>query len=282
MVISILVVLHFGGILTAVLSVPPPGAPPLWLATQVWTRFYRPYLQFMYLNNAYHFYSPEPGPATLLWFRVEYEDGSSCWVKVPDRKKDPRDPLLLEYYRRLPIAQNVQQLAIVASVPQELTRRRATAGLVQGIPSAEEIALYLPGVPQYQPPAGNARPFLASYARFVAGTYLHKDPAVGVLGVKVYRVVHVIIDPGRFARGTDPSDPSLFLPYFQGEFTADGKLKDPGDPFLYWLIPIVAVPDRELAAGSSTPLDRPNHQEQPAIVDYLQLHAGSSPWEASQ
>ena len=26
----------------------------------------------MYLNNAYHFYSPDPGPATYVWFRIFY------------------------------------------------------------------------------------------------------------------------------------------------------------------------------------------------------------------
>ena len=66
--VSVFIVMHFMGILTAVTAAPP--AP--WLANVVWTYFYRPYLEFMYLNNAYHFYAPEPGPAFLFWFRIEY------------------------------------------------------------------------------------------------------------------------------------------------------------------------------------------------------------------
>src|SRR5262249_39244000 len=60
---------HCLGILIAVMSPPPPS----WLSLGVWTRLFRPYLQFMYLNNAYHFYAPDPGPAYLIWFRLEYD-----------------------------------------------------------------------------------------------------------------------------------------------------------------------------------------------------------------
>ena len=31
---------------------------------------FRHYLLFTYMNNAYHFYSPDPGPPTLLYRRV--------------------------------------------------------------------------------------------------------------------------------------------------------------------------------------------------------------------
>ena len=42
--------------------------------TQYWNRIYRPYLEFMFLTNSYHFYSPDPSPAMYLWFRVLVED----------------------------------------------------------------------------------------------------------------------------------------------------------------------------------------------------------------
>src|SRR5262249_24279780 len=60
---SALAVFHFGGIFSAVTS--PQPAPVL--TAQLWTVVYRPYLQFAYLNNAYQFYSPDPGPASELW-----------------------------------------------------------------------------------------------------------------------------------------------------------------------------------------------------------------------
>src|SRR5262249_29843751 len=63
-VISGVIVLHFAGIASAALS--PPPSP--FIVQQLWTRIFRPYLEFMYLNNAYHFYAPDPGPASYLWF----------------------------------------------------------------------------------------------------------------------------------------------------------------------------------------------------------------------
>jgi hypothetical protein len=66
---SALAMIHFTGIFVAVSS--PPQTP--YLISQAWTYIYRPYLQFCYLSNAYHFYSPDPGPATELWFCIEFE-----------------------------------------------------------------------------------------------------------------------------------------------------------------------------------------------------------------
>ena len=61
LVLGLLFLLHFGGICTAALSAPPSPQ----LVQQIWVRIYRPYLEFVYLNNAYHFYAPEPGPAEI-------------------------------------------------------------------------------------------------------------------------------------------------------------------------------------------------------------------------
>ena len=85
--VSVLVVLHFGGILTAVTSVGLSNGTAPWVPITLWSRVYRPYLSFMYLNNAYHFYSPEPGPPTLVWFLVEF-DGKAPprWLKLVNRR----------------------------------------------------------------------------------------------------------------------------------------------------------------------------------------------------
>ena len=108
-VISLLILFHFLGIGTAVLSpVPSP-----WLIQQAWARVFQPYLEFMYLNNAYHFYSPEPGPASFLWFRMYYEDPHgklwAHWLKVPDldEKGWHKNKLALEYRRMLAVTENV-------------------------------------------------------------------------------------------------------------------------------------------------------------------------------
>src|SRR4051794_35115868 len=59
--VSVLVLFHFAGILTAITS--PPETP--WLTAQLWARIFRPHLEFCYVNNAYQFYSPQPGPANV-------------------------------------------------------------------------------------------------------------------------------------------------------------------------------------------------------------------------
>ena len=57
--VSVLILVHFTAITSAVLA-NPPGP---WVAMQSQHLIFRPYLAFMYLNNAYRFYSPEPGPS---------------------------------------------------------------------------------------------------------------------------------------------------------------------------------------------------------------------------
>jgi len=104
--VSLIVLFHFGGILCAVTSVPPPGGPAPWITGTLWAHVYRPYLDFLYLNNAYHFYSPEPGPPSLLWFYLEYEDGSTRQVKIPNREDFPTR---LSYQRRLALTESTAQ-----------------------------------------------------------------------------------------------------------------------------------------------------------------------------
>jgi hypothetical protein len=69
-VLSALIGFHFLGIFFATTS--PPSTP--WITEQAFLRVYNPYLQFVYLRNAYHFYSPEPGPASILVFLLKTQE----------------------------------------------------------------------------------------------------------------------------------------------------------------------------------------------------------------
>ena len=80
-----LALFHFGGIFLAVTS--PPHAPVL--TNYLWAVIYRPYLQFAYLNNAYQFYSPDPGPASELWFCLYYGTHPEDPVKMEILKQGP-------------------------------------------------------------------------------------------------------------------------------------------------------------------------------------------------
>lgn len=273
--VSVVIVFHFGGILTAITAAPPQS----WVSDWLWGHVYRPYLQFMYLNNAYHFYSPEPGPATLLWFRVEYEpddDGTTYyrWVKLPDLDEDGRPiefdelgmphriPNIL-YTRRLSMAEmtNTKGEVLDPRYFERLKEQRVLAGHVRGIPVAPSMVLNA----QYLEPNNLSKRWIASYTRHVALSCKHTlMPDKPVVGIKVYRITHNIVnyrdmasasslDGGRRVPGKSLSDPTLYVPVYMGEFESSGEMKKScretafdqdgriydvrRDPFLYWIIP---------------------------------------------
>lgn len=270
--LSVAIVFHFGGILTAITTVPPPtggGAP--WLPSQLWARVYRPYLQFMYLSNAYHFYSPDPGPATVIWARIEYSDDSYRWVIVPNREEHMKDPFALTYYRRLCMAESTNQLVPVNAITPVMAQQRAEAGRRLGIPEPLDIERIIPTAPQHRAPTDYSAMMISSYARFLFRAYPHENPAVAVRAVKVYRVVHLMVSPEQLAHGTEPTDHSLYLPYFQGEFNRDGKLTNPNDPFLYWLLPILRFPKAA-----------PTASEQFEFINYAEIHGNRKQIRSSE
>lgn len=270
-----LVLLHFVGIASAIMSVAPPGRAESWLCRQAFT-YYQPYLQFFYLNNAYRFYSPEPGPATLVWFYVTYADGSGRWLYVPTLTGDEhaKDPLGQEFTRRLSIGESINQGLTMVPVSDMMKQRRIQAGILNDIPLDP-----LRGIEaQCALPADGTQRFLREYARYVARhAPSEKDPTLQVTGVKIYRVVHSMLGPNELAEeGPARQEPTArwtYLPFFQGEFTPDGELKNAEDPFLYWLIPIFRWPKGEKVnqfAGGQVFLPTGGEYD---VRDYLEKHA---------
>lgn len=309
-IVSLMIVVHFGGMLTATTSVDPPNGQAPWLSTQLWVRFYRPYLTFMYLANAYHFYSPDPGPATLLWFRIQYEDGTHRWRHVPDRDESPHG---MHYQRMLALTESTnsalprlpyyqEEAAMMERASGEpymlftgpnrdvwvrhdpwevILSRRARIGTdLYGrdpIPIADDVPVNI----QYREPQDLAKMLIASYARYIASTSPHpKDPSVPVKTVKVYRVVHNIMSPAELSEGGDPKDKTHYWPYFQGEFDRDGKMTNPRDPFLYWLLPIVRVPRDYPMSGPLRLMFQPP-PDRSKLLDALEMHANAGDPETS-
>jgi hypothetical protein len=261
--ISCLIVFHFLGIFTAIMSVPPQ---PWWSAV-LWGYVYRPYLEFVYMTNAYHFYSPEPGPACMMWFFVKYEDGESQWVKIPRREDFP---LTLEYQRRLSLTESINQLLPTINVPKEKRAARLHASDL-GI----AVHPHLPEVAQYREPTAYSKRMLETYTRFIASHTPHPtDKEKQVVGVKVYRTLHLILSPNDVKQRIDPEDPTNYYPFYMGEYTTDGKLKNPDDPCLYWLVPIIKTSRVRAGVGKlSTPRDQEDE-----IIDYCSIHAELADW----
>ncbi len=261
---SLLVLFHFGGITVAVTSVAPRDQPAPWVSQQLWVRVYRPYLQFMYLTNAYHFYSPDPGPPSLLWFRVEYADKSYRWIKLPVRQESP---IALHYQRGLALAEYtnnpMQRVPPFASEKAELMERLNLLDAFRGFrrPTREETDAFqfasggwtfdhdpweallqrrrtaallnpLLALPadlfenmQYQEPQPSVKWIIESYARHIARTSPHPDnPEIPVEGVRIYRLRHDLITPGQLAEGMDPCDPIFYKPVYLGRFNSDGRM----------------------------------------------------------
>jgi hypothetical protein len=267
-IVSVLAVLHFVGIVCAVLSVPAGNRESAWLPSLVWSR-YQPYLQFMYLNNAYKFYSPEPGPPTLLWFHVEYADGSSRWVYLPTRDQDTKDPLAVEFTRRLSLGNAADQVQSIGGIPEAIRQARVAAG---NIPKHPELPLDM----QYRLPNDSSQRLISEFAQHVARAYPHDRAGIDVSGVKVYVVIHMMLEPPQMASQLSPADKWTYRPFFMGEFTKDGVLKDPDDPLLYWLIPRFAwprgMPQPNPLAPPPPGLSSPETFDF-IVLDYLEEHA---------
>ena len=265
--ISLMLLYHFSAIFNATNS--PEPTP--WMTVQLSQRVYVPYYRFCYLSNAYHFYSPEPGPASLLYFLITYELDEtdpttnkpkleSAWLDLPNRETQFKDPLGMTYQRRLSITELVAQ-----GSPGSLTadnfernevanRRRAVAVNVER--PGERIPFLPTESPatQYRIPNPQAQRYLLpAYARHIATAYAAppSGKAGRVVSVKIVRVEHRVtppqaflhqVDPETGARreeGENPYNPPTYRPYYLGEYNPAGELMNPTDPMLYWLLPII-------------------------------------------
>jgi hypothetical protein len=273
--VSLGILFHFGGILTA--TTWPDPAP--WVTQQVANRVYLPYLSFAYLRNAYHFYSPEPGPASLLFVLVKYDEIDPAtgkqkaeWVVLPRRHEHMKDPLGLTYYRRLSITEAVSGTVsdlFTASSFEKLDARERRNRRALRVAGNEAIPFepeqYEPQYRQYRIPRPDiTRYLLPSYSRHICSEFT-ASRRTAVSSVKIYRAEHRIIPAYTFVKEHgDPFDPVGYRVYYLGEYDPDGVLANPQDEMLYWLVPVFPKP------GGASPLD-PTHKH---FDEYLSRHAG--------
>jgi hypothetical protein len=233
---------------------------------QLRVHVYEPYLEFMHLTETYKWFAPEPGPEPIIWFRLEYADGSHRWVKI---REVGAYATKLEWTRYGSLTTwGIETFQDGQNLTESLIRRRARAGERYGIPLDEDDDVYS----QYQEPLAISKVVLGSYARYVARSYPHlTDPAQPVTGVKIYGVIRRALEPDEFSEGADPYDPTLLTPFYLGDFGPEGKLKPrcfrvvynnrgkvirrTQDPFLYWVLPIV-------------------REEDGTLTNYAKIHAG--------
>ncbi len=316
-VISCLVLFHFGGILTAVVSAPPTQP---WLASQMWGRVYRPYLQFMYLNNSYQFYAPDPGPSTFLWFRMEYEkpDGTKLyrWEEFPsiDETGHPEYPLSINYQRRIALAEQVvQPTPLKLSVPGKkgkpvpnpkwkwrLIYSDAFGQLGKDV-NVDALRYYLgvspkkslqhsvipfhptikPPQTQYQEPSHLSKLLLKSMSQHL-GTKSHpQHPEAKMKRVKIYKVIHDFQGYDYISRGYDPNSPITFKPFYMGEYDSQGNLMDEPQFDEEGML-IKGDPHLYWAIpilpGEPISSETPKNPDDVVILNYARLHAVDQEW----
>jgi hypothetical protein len=251
---SVLVLYHFAGVCSAITS--PPPTP--WMTGQLWSRVFRPHLEFSYLNNAYQFYSPQPGPAQILWFCITGTDGVPRWYKTPI-KGESLDPLGIEYFRRLSLTERANQNS-GARPTDEMKQARGVL--------ANDFPLYpdMPAEFQYRAPNEHGRHIINGYATHAAkvlGTG-RKDAngnPVPVHDVKVYLTQHDMLSQLDYQRNADPYAPETYKPYFVGQFDGEGKelMNEFDRAMLYWMVPILRTPggvrNSVIAHAGSDPFD---------------------------
>jgi hypothetical protein len=303
--LSIVILYHFGGLATAVTVVDPPGSTGPWISRQLWTWVYRPYLSFLYLTNAYHFYSPDPGPPNLFWFAACYDDGSYTWIKLPERANSP---IQMHYQRLLALPEHTFQpqprlpytnleKQYLGWLPDDQRRRgtweeiyyRRQVGSTKKFcllqeEDGEMVERHLPiplvfGVAenlQYREPHETSKRVLASVARRI---YLNapQDTPSGahIRSVKLYRVTHQILTPQELAKGVNPLEKTKYWPVFLGEFDGQGRLVDSLDPFLYWYLPIAYVSKDFPGDAPGVPIIHLGEQAGPdkMLLDCMEMHA---------
>lgn len=179
-VVSLLVVAHLMAMLAGPLSMPPS------VLGNALGRLFRPYIEAAYLDHAYKFFGPDPGPSHRLRYEMQMPDGSVREGAIPDAGEHwPR----LWYHRHLVLCEFLDALPHAddnLDDPRLLARR-----------------LPFPGA---------QRDFARSYARHLL--YKH-----GGQRVTLSLVEHVIPSTEYVRKGVKLDDPRLDSETRLGPFT---------------------------------------------------------------
>jgi hypothetical protein len=164
----------------------------------------------------------------------------------------------MTYQRVLALTESINQMGPpTGNMQVKEENRKLAERLYRGGPGIPMHPELMPSF-QYREPTPYAKELTSSYVRYLAREYATYK-GQNLFRIRLYRVTHSIVTAPQLAEGRHADDPWLYMPYYQGEFDTEGKLLDPNDPLLYWLIPV-------LIKG---PTPDPNN-----VLDYLPIHAG--------
>jgi hypothetical protein len=250
---TVLILFHFGGIVAISAAAPASNGQSAWLPTVLVSEVYRPYLYGLFLTNAYHFYAPDPGSTTLVWMRIEYEDGTYKWLNLPNREVAETP---LHYQREMGMCEATSHPGppISAETFSERLFKRRRAGAWRGPGNEVPLRTDQMEYTQYNEPDAYSKLIMKSMARHACHYYPNEEhPDSKAKFVKIYRLTYIIITPEALLQGGDPLDDKLKTPFYMGEYDSEGtmvlrdekgEVTEKGeevlvhDPFLYWVVPM--------------------------------------------
>jgi len=178
---------------------------------------FRPYLKTMWLDNAYRFYAPDPGPTDVLWYHLRYEDGSTRWTQVPRRE---------DFYFRMPFQRHMS-IALLASMMMEqepVSAKDDSASLARILVSNQPVMRTV------LTPGGEI--FFRSYARHVGRTEKkHPMSGAALVSMECYLVKYLIRSPFDMRMNVDMYDPRMLRIYLVAIFTPEGLICSPQEGF---------------------------------------------------
>ncbi|HMP58358.1 MAG TPA: hypothetical protein PKD86_03290 [Gemmatales bacterium] len=210
MLISVLVCGHLTAVLLTVSGASSAAFPaPAPLSNGA--REVRPYLQSIFMTNAYRFYAPDPGPCDLLWVCFHYTDGSTRWKEMPRRADFP---LRMPFQRQLALLLLLNMYFEPAPAFDPDTPEATAAALMP-------VAV---GVPRVRL-TDTGRILFRSIIRHLARLPGFDQTASGATlkTLDAYRVRHLVITPQQVRLGWRYDDPRLYLVEHMGTYTPTGS-----------------------------------------------------------
>lgn len=173
---------HFVGVLVGPIST-PPSALGAFLQ-----RFYRPYLQavYLYLDHGYKFFGPDPGPSHLVRYELVFPNG---------RRQEGVLPAIGEHWPRLLYHRYFMLSEFIHGLSGEWDPRFDEA---------------------HQPLSPPQRAYARSYADHLLAKY-------GAQRVTLYLIEHNIPLPEHVLRGVNLDDPQFYASRKLGTFERAGR-----------------------------------------------------------
>lgn len=206
LIISLIILFHLSAILTHVIA---GGGPFVMKQISSW---YRPYLKTMWMDNAYRFYAPDPGSTEVLWYKLQYEDGSTRWTQVPRRE---------DFILRMPFQRHMS-LALLGSmmIESEPVSPKEDSASVASVLVNNQMTYRTILSPQ-------GEIYFRSYARHIG----HREPvhpATGspLVSMDCYLVHYHIRSPYQMRVNMHMYDPRLLDVQLIATFSVDGTMSN--------------------------------------------------------